>query len=394
MSEKNEIALTKIQQYQVKVIQEITETLKKSDCEVSPYGQKCMTNAIAGVVSYLKSNGKSFEDINLDLFKINIQNIGLLELNYASIPAELYVDVHGDVLTLKPQGAGNEKLTRKYGVNVADLSQPWLVREGDEFTLPSFDGEKVNPPKWVMKSLDKKVIAVVYMLTKTDGTKEWLIAGREEVASNLIAQIRQNALYKFYKKDENGKDVYDKKNKRVIDTDAREEFYDSLNDRTLEDLLNDKSLREYISPSYLSGGSKEQMIIRKMKNNALKNYPREYDNAFVRDAVVDMFEEKDSTIIEKPEEVVDVEVKESAPKDFKVNEDGEIVKETETSKEEVKVEQPKPVEEKKVEVVKEQPKEDIPQSPGPQWEKPTYHEEDEDESNDEEENDSMEDFGF
>lgn len=321
--------LTKVQQFQTNEIIRIEKTLKDSGLDLTPYQKKCGINAIAGIISFLKEQGKSFDDVDMNLLRLSIQNVALTELNYAAIPAEIYFDLRGSVLTVKPQGAGNEKLTRTYGVDVSSISMPWLIREGDDFTLPSYDGETCVPPKWTRKSLDKKVIAVCYMVKKTDGSTEWLISGREEVAGNLIAQIRQNALYKFNKKDKDGKLIFNKYGKPIVDTEARDKFYDSLNDRKLDDLLGDPKLKEFINPTYTSGGSKESMIIRKMKNNALKLYPKEYDNSLQKEAVENMFEEDDKSIKvnTNPDDVIDATTPVAdAPKDFTVDDDGVVTK--------------------------------------------------------------------
>jgi len=329
MSEKEVTALSPYQKFQKNEIIGIEQTLKESGCELTPYGKKCAINVIAGVIAFLKEQGKDVKDVNITLLRLSIQNVALTELNYAAIPAEIYFDLRGDVLTVKPQGAGNEKLTRTYGVDVSSISMPWLIREGDDFTLPSYDGETCVPPKWTRKSLDKKVIAVCYMVKKTDGSTEWLISGREEVAGNLIAQIRQNALYKFNKKDKDGKTIFSKYGKPLVDTEARDKFYDSLNDRKLDDLLSDPNLKEFINPTYTSGGSKESMIIRKMKNNALKLYPKEYDNSLQKDAVASMFEEDDKSIKvnTNPDDIIDATAPVAdAPKDFEVDDDGVVTK--------------------------------------------------------------------
>lgn len=324
--------LSKIQQFQVSIVNGITKTLRESECELTPYGKKCAMNCIAGIVSFLKGKDKSFENIDMDLLKISVQNTALLELNYASLPPEIYFDLRGNVLTVKPQGAGNEKLVRTYGVGVKELAQPWVILEGDEFVLPSYDGNNITPPKWVRKTLSGKAVAVCYRLVKTNGETEYLISGREEVASNLIAHIRQNALYKF------------------ANTKLRDEFYSTLEGRSLDDLLSDPKLRDYINPTYLSGGSREQMIIRKMKNNALKNYPREYNNSLVQEAAVSMFEDVDESLNEKPTETFDVRpVSEDAPLDFEINDEGEI-KEDVAKKDDLDIKTVETKEEKKGEI--------------------------------------------
>ena len=345
MSEqKNEIVLSGGQKLQKQLLQELEVSAQQMGADFTDYGKKCVINAIAGLVQYCKSQEIELKDLDPTLLRLALQNIGYTELNYSAIPSEVYFDIRKNgklyVATIKPQGAGNEKLTRKYGVGLVKdigLKSPWLIREGDEFILPTFDGLEMTPPKWTPKSLDGKIIAVVYPAQKIDGSVEYLMASRESVKANIIAQIRQNALYKFKKKNDKGYEVTDKE--------ARDEFYKKV-DAELENMKVDEILAnpewlEWVNPTYTSGGSKEQMIIRKMKNNALKNYPKEYDNAYIKNAVENMFEDRDDSLDEKPKKVIggDVDVVEkvekeiaekpsgSTPPDFDVNEDGELVKE-------------------------------------------------------------------
>ena len=131
------------------------------------------------------------------------------------------------------------------------------------------------------------------------------------------------------KKDKDGKTIFSKYGKPLVDTEARDKFYDSLNDRKLDDLLSDPKLKEFINPTYTSGGSKESMIIRKMKNNALKLYPKEYDNSLQKDAVTSMFEEDDKSIKvnANPDDIIDATAPVAdAPKDFEVDDDGVVTK--------------------------------------------------------------------
>ena len=336
------------QAQQIAIVNELETTLNTMGCELSNYGKKCAINAVAGAVSFLKAQGKSLKDINATLFKLSVQSCAVLELNYASVPSEIYFDLRGDILKIKTQGAGNEKLVRKYGVGIiknTGLHNAWLVREGDEFTYPSYDGLKVIPPKWTPKSFDKKVIMVVYPVEKIDGSTEYLIATRDGVKPNIIAQIRQNSLYAFNKKDASGKVVYNQFTHRpLVDEEKRDKFYDDLNKASetlsVDELISDKRFIDYINPTYTSGGSREQMIIRKMKNNALKNYPKEYDNAYQADMVANLYEDRDDSLKEKKEiegvditqkvdEELDSAVDESAPKDFNVDENGVIHKDAE-----------------------------------------------------------------
>lgn len=360
METKNEIAKTETRalsgtlKAQNELVAELDLSAAETGIAFSEYGKKCVMNAIAGLVTMAQSQGIGFNQINGSLLKLALQNIGYTELNYAAMPSEVYFDLRkstddkGNVTytpSMKPQGAGNEKLVRKYGVGIKELKPAWLVREGDEFTYPSFNGIEMTPPKWAPKSYDKKVMMVVYPLIKQDGSVEFLIATREGIKPNIIAQIRQNTLYAF-------KDYTTHK----VDEKKRDEFYTELNkfaeEHTVDELLAEEKYSKYVNPTYTSGGSKESMILRKMKNNALKNYPKEYDSATMRNAVENMWEDKDDSVLEKPKVEKDVvakvekEIAETntteAVKDFSVDEDGVVEVKQEPKKEQAAVEEEYP----------------------------------------------------
>ena len=352
--------LTGALKVQYELMNDLNMSSEDNGVQFTEYGKKCVMNAIAGLVSLTTSQGIDFKQLNGSLLKLALQNVGYTELNYSAMPSEVYFDLRkvtnadgtvSYIPSIKPQGAGNEKLLRKYGVGLVKgtgLKTPWLIREGDDYTLPSFNGLEMTPPTWTPKSYDGKVIMVIYPAQKTDGSVEYLIATRQDIKPNIVAQIRQNTLYAFQK--------FDGKSK-VVDEDARNKFYDELNkfaeEHTVEELIDNPKYSTYINPTYTSGGSKEQMILRKMKNNALKNYPKEYDNSAQRDAVENMWEDNDDSIKEKSSVAKDVvakvekeineETKEGAIQDFTVDEDGVVANE-------------KPSEEKKEEAPKEEVK--------------------------------------
>lgn len=357
METKNEIAKTETRalsgtlKAQNELVAELDLSAAETGVAFSDYGKKCVMNAIAGLVTMAQAQGIGFNQINGSLLKLALQNIGYTELNYAAMPSEVYFDLRkvtddkGNVTytpSMKPQGAGNEKLVRKYGVGIKELKPAWLVRDGDEFSYPSFNGIEMTPPKWTPKSYDKKVMMVVYPLVKLDGSVEYLIATREGIKPNIIAQIRQNTLYAF-------KDYTTHK----VDEKKRDEFYNELNkfaeEHTVDELLAEEKYVKYVNPTYTSGGSKESMILRKMKNNALKNYPKEYDNSIQADAVMNMWEDKDDSVLEKPKVEKDVvakvekEIQEEpsadAVHDFTVDDDG-VVEVKQKAAEEPKADKP------------------------------------------------------
>lgn len=317
---KKEVALTGGLAVQEKLLSELDKANQEFGADFTPYGRTCAINCIAGIVNFAKANGIEISNIDPTLLRLQVQNVGYTELNYASIPSEIYFDlrktyVNGKEMysiAIKPQGAGNEKLVRKYGVGLkkgSGLHNAILIREGDEFIMPQFNGLEMTPPiyKPQLKNANNKVIAVVYPAEKEDGSVEYLISTRESVKANIIAQVRQNALYKFTKEVEKVKKDGTTYKKEEVDREARDKFYEELNKKaetmTLDEFLNDEEVLKYVNPTYTSGGSKEQMILRKMKNNALKNYPKEYDTSIIKNAVENMFEEQDKSVLERKDVV-------------------------------------------------------------------------------------------
>lgn len=355
----NEVIKTKelsaTQKFTVDLVNELDNAASQMGTGITEYGKKCFVNAVAGIVNHCKLNGIELKQLDGTQLRLQLQNIAFMELNWASIPSEVYADFRkitneetGEVkynLAIKPQGAGNEKLIRKYGVGIqkdTGLKSAWLVREGDDFLFPTYDGLNVIPPKWTPKSYDKKVIMVVYPLVKIDGSAEYLIATREGIKPNIIAQIRQNTQYDFKSKEE------------------RKQFYAQV-DEDAENMSVDELIKKYaeqVNPTYTSGGSKEQMILRKMKNNALKNYPKEYDNTYIKEAVEAAFEDVDDTIKEKPSKVRGEELVEKV--ESEINEKPATTDENTPADFDVKVEEKKASEP----VVEEKPKEKSKQDYG------------------------------
>ena len=316
--ENNQVAVTGGLAIQQQLIGELEKASQEFGVGFTEYGLRCAINSIAGVLMFTKQNGIDIKEIDPTLLRLQIQNVGYTELNCATMPSEVYFDIRKSTnadgklvyqLTIKPQGAGNEKLVRKYGVGLKEgtgLHPAILVHEGDELVLPSYNGLTITPFKYTPKleNANKKVIAVIYIVEKVDGSVEYLYATRDSVKANIIAQIRQNTLYAFKKVTGKYKDKYGNEKEKVeLDTEARDKFYEEVNQLaetlSVDELIENEKVREYINPTYTSGGSKEAMILRKMKNNALKNYPKEYDNTMVAESVHNMWEENDTSVLEK-----------------------------------------------------------------------------------------------
>ena len=156
-----------------------------------------------------------------------------------------------------PQGSAYEIMVKRFGIDVKTVHQAHVVHEGDEFTMPQYEGLKVTPITFSpsLAGQDKKAIAVYYIIEKNDGSLDYAIATRDGVAKNLMAQITNNAL-----KDAN--------------TD-RSKLFAKMDGKTLDELIADPEFQTLINPTYRNPAARESMIIQKMKKNALLHYTRD-----------------------------------------------------------------------------------------------------------------------
>jgi hypothetical protein len=271
--EKDESYQSSLQKYQSLYLESIQSQLTKNEIELTPYKKLCFYGAIETIDKVLKTQGLAPKDIDQSSLTAAFQYVVITELN--PIAGEMFFEVRnaivrkdaagdtwGKVLRYAPQGKGNDRLLKKYGANVKEVRQAWVVREGDAFSFPSYNGLEITPPKWIPKGLTGKVLFVVYPVIMNSGAEEWLIADRESVANNLKAHIANNLLGKEHKE-------------------KRPTILAKIADKSLDELLDDKELAYFISPSWLLSHSRESMIVRKMRNNAVRQMDLQYDNAFV-----------------------------------------------------------------------------------------------------------------
>ena len=67
------------------------------------------------------------------------------------------------------------------------------------------------------------------------------------------------------------------------------------------------------------------MIVRKMQNNALKNYPKEYDSTAIKEAVKNMIEDYDESLNEKAKAVLDVDAVDKVETEIHQEQSGEAI---------------------------------------------------------------------
>lgn len=284
----------------------VSTSLKDQSLALDAEQKACLLSTVAKMYDLCNEKNINIKSINQTSIVSILQQVSLLRLNMNAIPRECYMIIRGGGKSKYPpkfefgiEGDGNDKLVRHYGVGVKNLHRPWIIREGDEFSLASFNGLEITPPTWKPKGFSGKPLMVVYPLEYEDGSIEYQTADRDSVAINLAAHIINNTKMSY--------DIKDDEKLRIKK---------ALEGKTLDEILADQSLMQYASPAWNDPHSREQMVIRKMRNNALKPIPKDFGSAYIADAYEQTFDDyeqyKQPEQSEKPavdpEQVLEAEV--------------------------------------------------------------------------------------
>lgn len=257
------------------------------------YSKKCAMAAMGSIFQLVQGTEKTtMKDLNTSNLREIVEQCASLKLNANAVPREVYFQlrskqINGEwkkVVEMGIEGDGNDALLRQFGSEIEKVYPVWIVKEGDDFTYPKRKGIEITPPEWNPKGLSDKTIQVVYPIKLTDGTVDYLVAEREPVRTNLIAHIRNNMLNETFgfvtgtKKDKYGKTVdrtrYDATSEEKEKIKAKKaEIMEAVRScDTLDDILKCAAAIPYISAAWLD--TPENMIIRKMRNNAIKKFPK------------------------------------------------------------------------------------------------------------------------
>ena len=252
--------------------------------EFDEYSKKCAMSAMGSIYQLVQNTDKTtMSDLNTSNLREIVEQCASLKLNANAVPREVYFQlrskqINGEwkkVVEMGIEGDGNDALLRQFGNEVSKVYPVWIVKEGDEFTYPKRVGIEITPPTWEQKGLSEKVSKVVYPVKLTDGTMEYLISDRENVKTNLIAHIRNNMMNETF-----GicKDRYKATAEQKQQIKAKkEEILSAVRAcETLDDMLKCSVAQPYISAAWLD--TPEQMITRKLRNNAIKKFPKDMNS--------------------------------------------------------------------------------------------------------------------
>lgn len=275
----------------------VTRDFEQCGVEFDEYSKRCAMSAMSSIYQLVQNTDKAeMSDLNTSNLREIVEQCASLKLNANAVPREVYFQlrskqINGEwkkVVEMGIEGDGNDAMLRQFGNDVAKVHPCWIVKEGDEFTRPKRVGMDITPPSWEQKGLSEKVVAVVYPVQLTNGSIEYLISERESVKTNLISHIRNNMTNKTFgfvtgtKTDKYGKKVdrtiYDATPEEKAKIKAKkEEILSSVRAcETLDDMLKCSVAQTYISAAWLD--TPEQMITRKLRNNAIKKFPKDMNS--------------------------------------------------------------------------------------------------------------------
>ena len=262
----------------------VTRDFEQCGVEFDEYSKRCAMSAMSSIFQLVQNTDKTaMSDLNTSNLREIVEQCASLKLNANAVPREVYFQLRSKqingkwekVVEMGIEGDGNDALLRQFGNEVAKVHPCWIIKEGDEFTRPKRVGMEVTPPSWEQKGLSEKVVAVVYPVQLTNGSIEYLIAERESVKTNLIAHIRNNMMNETF-----GvcKDRYKAtpEQKQKIKEMKNQILSDVRSCETLDDMLKCPSAQPYISAAWLD--TPEQMITRKLRNNAIKKFPKDMNS--------------------------------------------------------------------------------------------------------------------
>lgn len=353
MTEKKSFstALTKINNLYFPMIE---EQLTGNGINMDDYSKQCVMNAISAINMTLDEKGVRWNDPQLDQNNVTqiLLSVASLKLNPSANPREVYFQIRNvktkeldekgkpkwkKQIEMGVEGDGNDAILSRFGRDVKQVMQYWLVREDDEFTYPSFSGLEMEPPKWTPKGTGK-VVRVVYPIIKENNIVEFHISERHDVIKNLIAHVKNNLMNETFGIAESRYKATGEQRSKIEK--RKSEIIERLEEMPIDDVLKDEEMKKYISPAWKDAQSRESMLIRKMRNNIVKKIPKDFGSALIAMTYDDTTNEVNKQVQKEIDENANSEIL-----DFEEVEEKPVPEEKEPKPEEA-VNEPEPAEEK------------------------------------------------
>ena len=263
--------------------------------EFDSYARECVVAAMNAIYEVATSAKAELSKLEQSSVKMALSQVASLKLNANAFPREVYFTLRRkqsankqwiQIVELGIEGGGFDTMLRQYGVDVEQVYPTWIVKDGDDFTYPKHIGIEATPPTWRENGMSLKAMRVVVPVKLKDGSVQYLISERESVQTNLFAHIRNNLMNETFGICKDRYNATDEQKAQIAE--KKEEIYEELRKcETVDEMLKCKVVKPYISMAWLD--SPEGMIVRKMKNNAVKKFPKSL-NSLGRRSIVEMDE--------------------------------------------------------------------------------------------------------
>ena len=309
MATKNEVAekkqfTTSLSQWSNEITGLIARDYEACGVQFDAYSRKCALEAMTSIYTLVKNDDKVNMG-NLDTSNLRgiVEHCASLKLNASAYPRECYFQLRSvkvgnewqKVVEMGIEGAGYDSLLANYGKDVEQVYPYWVIKEGDTYIPPKHKGLEVTPPEWEENGLSDKAIRVVYPVKLKDGSVTYLSADRNSVKVNLLAHVKQNMMNATF-----GicADRYKATEKQKEEIKAKkDEILNALRAcATVDDMLACEIAKPFISAAWLD--TPESMIVRKMRNNAVKKYRKDF-NSMAKQS----FNQLDETYVSVQEEI-------------------------------------------------------------------------------------------
>lgn len=290
MAEKNEVAkkqefTTGLSQWTNTITGLVSRDFEQNGVQYDEYSKQCAMNAMGAIFQLVQNTDKvDMNNLNNSNLREVVAQCASLKLNANTMPREVFFQLRSKqvggqwvkMVEMGVEGDGNDAMLRQFGNNVDTVYPVWLVKEGDDFTYPRRRGIDIEPAEWTPKGLSDKTVRVVYPVKLKDGTIDYLIAEREPVRTNLIAHIRNNLMNETFGICENRYKATDKQKAEIKA--KKEEILSVFRAcETVDDMLKcEYAVTPYVSAAWLD--TPESMIVRKMRNNAIKKFPKDLNS--------------------------------------------------------------------------------------------------------------------
>lgn len=254
------------------------------DCGVQfdEYSKKCAMSAMTNIYQLVKTSGVDIKSMDTSNLREIVGQCASLKLNANAVPRECYFHLqkkkignnYVQTVEMGIEGDGNDAILRNFGENVEMVYPVWIVKERDIFTYPKHRGLEITPPEWEQVGESERTDKVVYPVKLKDGIIQYLIAERQSVKVNLFAHVRKNLMNETFGICENRYKATDKQLDEIKS--RKEPIFEALRKcSTVEEMLECEQAIPYISAAWLD--TPESMIVRKMRNNAIKKFKKNYD---------------------------------------------------------------------------------------------------------------------